>query len=52
VSIVSFGLLSCNRHLRCGEASGPLLAELESETTPMRAPLSLRWTEMYAFLLF
>ncbi|GLT69421.1 hypothetical protein SLA2020_415740 [Shorea laevis] len=37
VSIVSFGFLSSNRNLRCGEASGPLLAELESETMPMRA---------------
>jgi hypothetical protein len=37
VSIVSFGLLSSNRNLRCGEASGPLLAEVESETMPMRA---------------
>ncbi|KAG6726951.1 hypothetical protein I3842_02G106500 [Carya illinoinensis] len=37
VSIVLFGLLSSNRALRCGEASGPLLMELESETMSMRA---------------
>lgn len=37
VGIVSFGLLSSNRNLRCGEASGPLLAELEPEAMPMRA---------------
>ena len=33
---VVFGLLSSFRNLRCGEASGPLLAELESESTLMR----------------
>lgn len=31
-----FGLLSCNRNLRFGEASGPLLAQLESESMLMR----------------
>uniref|UniRef100_A0A5B7BLD0 Uncharacterized protein n=1 Tax=Davidia involucrata TaxID=16924 RepID=A0A5B7BLD0_DAVIN len=36
VSFVLFGLLHRNRNLRCGEASGPLLAELESDTTLMR----------------
>ncbi|PSS23912.1 APC membrane recruitment protein like [Actinidia chinensis var. chinensis] len=30
-----FGLLCRNRNLRCGEASGPLLAELESMTMQM-----------------
>ncbi|XWS39142.1 hypothetical protein CRYUN_Cryun18bG0024800 [Craigia yunnanensis] len=29
-SFVVFGLLSSFRNLRCGEASGPLLAQLES----------------------
>ena len=37
VTFVLFGLLSSNRNLRCGEASGPLLAELQSETMPMRS---------------
>ncbi|KAK9288774.1 hypothetical protein L1049_017238 [Liquidambar formosana] len=36
-SFVLFGLLSFNRNLRCGEASGPLLAELESESMLMRS---------------
>ncbi|KAF3968691.1 hypothetical protein CMV_007451 [Castanea mollissima] len=36
VTIVLFGLSSSNRNLRRGEASGPLLAELESETMQMR----------------
>ncbi|XP_039155892.1 uncharacterized protein LOC120287230 [Eucalyptus grandis] len=31
-----FGLLSCNRNLRFGDASGPLLAQLESESMLMR----------------
>lgn len=34
---VLFGLLSSNRNLRCGEAGGPLLAELESQTVLMNA---------------
>lgn len=36
-SIGLFGLLASNRNLRCGEARGPLLAELESPTTMMHA---------------
>lgn len=36
LSFGMFGLLSCNRNLRCGEGSGPLLAELESESMLMR----------------
>lgn len=35
-SFTLFGLLSCYRNLRCGEGSGPLLAELESESMLMR----------------
>lgn len=35
VSVVLYGLLSSNRNLRCCEASGPLLAELEVETETM-----------------
>ncbi|KAK7820639.1 hypothetical protein CFP56_038645, partial [Quercus suber] len=36
VTIVLFGLSSSNRNLRRGEASGPLLEELESETMQLR----------------
>ncbi|XP_027365500.1 uncharacterized protein LOC113872271 [Abrus precatorius] len=32
-----FGVLASNRSMRCGEARGPLLAELESTGTRMRA---------------
>ncbi|KAI3407489.1 uncharacterized protein J3R85_020945 [Psidium guajava] len=39
VSFVLFGLLSCNRNLRFGEANGPLLAQLESESMLMRPAL-------------
>ncbi|CAK9139539.1 unnamed protein product [Ilex paraguariensis] len=37
LSFVLFGLLYCNRNMRCGEASGPLLAELGSETMLMQS---------------
>nr|APR64425.1 hypothetical protein [Populus tomentosa] len=37
VSLGLFGLLSSNRNLRHGEASGPLLAGLDSESALMRA---------------
>ncbi|KAF5752412.1 hypothetical protein HS088_TW01G00321 [Tripterygium wilfordii] len=32
-SFVTFGTLAIDRNLRCGEASGPLLAQLEAEST-------------------
>lgn len=32
-----FGVLASNRNLRCGEARGPLLAEIESTSMRMRA---------------
>lgn len=37
MGFVLFGLLCSNRNLRCGEASGPLLAELESESMQMHS---------------
>ncbi|KAF6156250.1 hypothetical protein GIB67_030253 [Kingdonia uniflora] len=36
MSFVLFGALSCNRNLRCGEGSGPLMAEIGSESLLMR----------------
>lgn len=36
VGLVSFGVSSCSRGSRSGDASGPLLAQLESEAAPIR----------------
>ncbi|XP_042518490.1 uncharacterized protein LOC122092217 [Macadamia integrifolia] len=36
MSFCVFGALSCNRNLRCGEGTGPSLADLEAESMLMR----------------